>query len=110
MKKMLVLAFGLLLLCGLNAWPQDSAGAKADTMSQPSAKGKLMSLRGTVSDDGKSFTNDKDQKSWTIQNAEIVKGHEGHHVQLRAHVYADKSEIHVMSVKMLSQAKEAPKP
>jgi hypothetical protein len=34
-------------------------------------------------------------------NPEELKGHEGHHVQLSAHVYADKNSIHVMSVKML---------
>jgi hypothetical protein len=36
-----------------------------------------------------------------VQNPEALKGHEGHHVQVSAHVYADKDQIHVMSVKML---------
>ena len=70
------------------------------------AKAKLMSISGTVSDDGKSLTADKDQKSWTVQNPEALKGHEGHHVSVRAHVYADKGEIHVMSVKMMGAAKK----
>jgi hypothetical protein len=39
-------------------------------------------------------------------NPETLKGHEGHHVQLSAHVYSDKNSIHVMSVKMLKQPKE----
>jgi hypothetical protein len=39
-------------------------------------------------------------------NPEKLKGHEGHHVQLSAHVYADKNSIHVMSVKMLKASKE----
>lgn len=34
-------------------------------------------------------------------NPEALRGHEGHHVQLKAHVYADKNAIHVMEVKML---------
>ena len=46
------------------------------------------------------FVSDKDSKSWTIVNPDAVKGHEGHHVILTAHVYADKSEVHVMSLKM----------
>jgi hypothetical protein len=29
-----------------------------------------------------------------------VKGHEGHRVTLNAHVNADKTEVHVMSLKM----------
>jgi hypothetical protein len=36
-----------------------------------------------------------------VMNPEELKGHEGHHVQLSAHVYSDKDAIHVMSVKML---------
>jgi hypothetical protein len=39
-------------------------------------------------------------------NPETLKGHEGHHVQLSAHVYADKNSIHVMSVKMLGKGSE----
>ena len=34
-------------------------------------------------------------------NPEALKGHEGHHVQVSAHLYSDKNAIHVMSVKML---------
>ena len=44
---------------------------------------------------------DKDNKTWSVMNPEALKGHEGHHVQLSAHVYADKNTIHVMKVKML---------
>ena len=60
-------------------------------------------LKGTIKADGDklTFVADKDQKSWEVANPEALKGHEGHHVQLSAHVYEDKSQIHVMSVKML---------
>ncbi len=57
-------------------------------------------VKGRISDDGKVFVGDKDGRSWTIVNPEAVKGHEGHHVILTAHVYADKGEVHVMSMKM----------
>jgi len=85
-----------------------TAFAQQDTMSQPqsdqtSAKAPLMTLKGMVKAEGDKYTfvNDKDKKSWDVMNPEELKGHEGHHVQLSAHVYADKSAIHVMSVKML---------
>jgi len=45
---------------------------------------------------------DADQKSWDVMNPEALKGHEGHHVQVSAHVYADK-KANVMSVKMLKK-------
>jgi hypothetical protein len=43
---------------------------------------------------------DTDSKTWTIENPDAVKGHEGHHVTLTAQCNADKSEVHVMSLKM----------
>jgi hypothetical protein len=70
---------------------------------QMGAKPPLMTLKGTVKADGDKYTfvNDKDGKSWDVMNPEELKGHEGHHVQLSAHVYSDKNSIHIMSVKML---------
>jgi hypothetical protein len=47
------------------------------------------------------FVSDKDSKSWTINNPEAVKGHEGHHVTLTAQCNEDKNEVHVMSLKMV---------
>jgi pentapeptide MXKDX repeat protein len=103
MKK---LVSRIMVLCCLSfamtAFAQDNM--KQDNMKQDSMKsdsmGKLMSVTGKISDDGKSFVGDKDSKSWTIVNPEAVKGHEGHHVTLKAHVNSDKMEVHVMSLKM----------
>jgi len=101
MKKLTTfcLIFGL-LLCGLTV-AQDSM--KQDNMKADSTS-KAVKVTGKISDDGKSFTGDKDSKTWTIQNPDAVKGHEGHHVTLTAHVYADKMEVHVMSLKMASDS------
>jgi hypothetical protein len=97
MKKLMAICFTLsLLLCGL-ATAQDAM--KQDSMKADSAS-KAVKVMGKISDDGKSFVSDKDSKSWTISNPDAVKGHEGHHVTLTAHVYADKNEVHVMSLKM----------
>lgn len=96
MKKVLTLCFALTLLTGGIALAQDSM--KQDSMKADSSK--AVPVKGKISDDGKSFVSDKDGKSWTIVNPEAVKGHEGHHVVLTAHVYADKGEVHVMSLKM----------
>ena len=62
----------------------------------------MKTLKGTVKAEGDkvTFTDDKG-KSWDVMNPEELKAHDGHHVQLSAHVYADKDSIHVMSVKML---------
>ena len=47
------------------------------------------------------FVADDGGKSWDVVNPETSKDHVGHHVELNAHVYEDKGQIHVMKVKML---------
>jgi hypothetical protein len=93
MKKASMVVLALVLLASLSALAQDS-------MQQGGSSTKAVSITGKISDDGKTFTSDKDGKSWTISNPDAVKGHEGHHVVLKAHVYPDKGEVHVMSLKM----------
>jgi hypothetical protein len=79
-----------------------AAGHHGAPAPNKAAAAPLMTLKGTVkAEDKYSFVNDKDGKSWDVMNAEELKRHEGHHVQLSAHVYADKNAIHVMSVTML---------
>ncbi len=101
MKKLMILALAVSIISvGAVALAQDSMG-QSDTTKAAAAP--LKNLKGTIKADGDKYTfvTDKDQKSWDIMNPEAVKGHEGHHVELSAHVYADKGSIHVMSVKMM---------
>jgi hypothetical protein len=73
-----------------------------ESMKGDKASTKPHHIKGTIGDDGKTFTSDKDKKSWTIQNPDAVKGHEGHHVIVNAEIYPDKNEIEVVSLKMAS--------
>jgi len=105
MKKLMVCLLALTFTMSLTAFAQQDSSMsppQADT----GAKAPLMTLKGTIKADGDKYTfvNDKDGKSWEVMNPEELKGHEGHHVQLSPHVYADKGSIHVMSVKMLKGA------
>jgi pentapeptide MXKDX repeat protein len=101
MKKLMKIFVALSLLMSVVAVAQDTM--KQDTMKND-ASTKAVSVGGKISDDGKTVVSDKDGKSWTISNPEAVKGHEGHHVTLKAHVYADKNEVHVMSLKMAADS------
>ena len=101
MKKVMLGLLALTFMVGVSAFAQnDTMAPSAD---QKAAKAPLMTLKGTVKAEGDKvmFVNDKDGKSWDVMNPEELKAHDGHHVQLSAHVYADKNSIHVMSVKML---------
>lgn len=118
MKKITVVSFAIALLFCVGAFAQDTMkkddSMKHDDMKQDTTKSekmshKAVSIAGKVGDDGKTFVSDKDGKTWTVSNPEAVKGHEGHHVKVRAHVDADKNEINVASVKMLKGEKKEKK-
>src|SRR5437773_9085428 len=110
MKKLWILVVAVSVVCSMAAVAQDT-GKSCDTgKGKTAAAAPLKTLKGTVKAEGDkiTFVNDADQKSWDVMNPEKLKGHEGHHVQVSAHVYEDKNSIHVMSVKMLKAAKEKP--
>jgi hypothetical protein len=99
MKKLMAVCFVFgLLLCGV-AVGQDAM--KQENM-QADSGSKAVKIVGKISDDGQMFVSDKAGKSWKIENPDAVKGHEGHHVVLTAHVYPNKNEIHVMALRMVS--------
>jgi hypothetical protein len=97
MKKLMTVIFALSLLTSLGLVAQDTT--KQDNM-KAGTSAKAASITGKISDDGKTFVSDKDGKSWTINNPDAVKGHEGHHVTLKAHVSADTNAVDVVSLKM----------
>jgi hypothetical protein len=74
-------------------------------MSQDEAKPELVNIKGTVKADGDkvTFVADETGKSWDVVNPETLKEHVGHHVELSAHVYKNKGQLHVMTVTMLKQ-------
>jgi hypothetical protein len=97
MKKLMTIVFAFGLLMSLTLAAQDTT-AQDPTKAQTSTKAS--SIVGKISDDGKTFVSDKDGKSFTISNPDAVKGHEGHHVTLKANVSAEKNEVEVVSLKM----------
>jgi hypothetical protein len=98
MRKLMTILFGLSLLTSLSLVAQDTM--KQDNNMKADTSAKASSVMGKISDDGKTFVSDKDGKSWTISNPEAVKGHEGHHVILKAHVSANTDSVEVVSLKM----------
>ena len=110
MKKLFVLTVALLTMLTMGAIAQDQTGATSGKKSKKSstatsdtgsmAKAKSQKLTGTIGQDGKSFTNDADQSSWTISNPDKVKGHEGHHVVLKGTTDDAAKSVTVSSVTM----------
>ncbi len=96
MKKLITIVFALSLLTAMSLVAQ----AMQDSTMKSDAAAKPTHITGKISDDGKTFVSDKDGKSWTINNPDAVKGHEGHHVVLKAKVSADATSVDVQSLKM----------
>lgn len=105
MKKMMLASLALVLLVSLTALAQYPTTKQDDQTKQENPKAekasaKAQTISGKVSADGKTITSEKDNKTWTVSNADALKGHEGHEVTVKAHVDAAKNEIHIVSVKM----------
>jgi len=104
MRKMMYSLIGTCFLAvSLSAAAQSGDAMKQDQMKPDNMNdgmAKTMSVTGKVSLDGKMFTSDKDNKMWTVSNPEALKGHEGHHVTIKARIDAAKNQIDITSVKM----------
>ena len=114
MKTFLVLSLAFVLALPLVALAQDPAAPSgSQSTAQPGASqagasqgndmgqsAKSGNVKGTISQDGKTLVGD-DGKSWTIANPDAVKGHEGHHVELKGSADSASNQIQVSSVKML---------
>ena len=101
MKKLAILAVtSSMLTLGIPALTQ---ARPPQSSQQDQQKPELVNIKGTVrADNGKiKFVADDTGKAWDVINPETLKSHVGHHVELSAHVYLDKSQIHVMKVTML---------
>ena len=123
MKKFATALFAFALICSVTAFAKDEMKKKAE---------KPKTLHGWVTDEKcaakvaeaghgddekcaqacakagskMEFVNEEDKSIWTVMNPEALKGHEGHHVKISAHVYPDTKSIHVMGEpKMIADKK-----
>jgi len=116
MKRLLTLLFAFAITASLSlaaqepaANPGDKKVEKAEKKEAKAAeKGKTLSLTGWVKDqDGKTvFINDKDKQAWNIANTDVVKGHEGHHVKVKAKLNEADHSVNVEKLSMLRKAKQ----
>ena len=102
MKRLMIMVLSFAVVGSIAAFAQGT-DQSSDGAKMSADKAPLKNIKGTIKAEGDKYTfvSDADQKSWDIMNPEAVKGHEGHHVELSAHVYADKMAVHVMKVKMM---------
>jgi hypothetical protein len=118
MKRLITLLFAFVMAASLSMLAQEPAAnpsgtdKKTDKAEKKEAKaaekGKSMSLTGWVKDEGGKtvFVNDKDKQSWNIENMDAVKGHEGHHVKVKAKLNESDHSLNVEKLTMLRKGKQ----
>ena len=121
MKRLLNLLFAFLLSASLSLMAQEPASKDQSSTSdkkvqkaekkeaKAAQKGKDMSLTGWVRDQGGKtvFENDKDKQAWDISNPDAVKGHEGHHVKVKAKLDEANHSLTVDKLSMLRKGKQS---
>jgi hypothetical protein len=120
MKKFYVAVFTLVLGFSLMGFAQDTSSgsstksdkkvAKAEKKeAKAAAKGKEMRLTGWVKEEGGKdvFVNDKDKQTWDIANQDAVKGHEGHHVKVKAKLDEGSHSLTVDKLSMMKKSKQS---
>ena len=120
MKKIYAAVFACLLGMSLLGFAQDTSSqtststdktvTKAEKKEAKAAeKGKDMRLTGWVKEEaGKTvFVNDKDKQSWDISNPDAVKGHEGHHVRVKAKLDEANHSLTVDKLTMMKKSKQS---
>ena len=121
MKKIYVAVFALVLGFSMLGFAQDTSGTSTSTdkkvakaekkEAKAAAKGKDMRLTGWVKEEGGKdvFVNDKDKQTWDISNQDAVKGHEGHHVKVKAKLNESSHSLTVDKLTMMKKSKQADK-
>lgn len=106
MRKGIWSSLTLVMVLGMAPSTRPAAAAAKPSLAALPQGAPLKTIQGTVKADGDkiTFVADEDGKSWDVMNPDTLKAHAGHHVEVSAHVYADKNSIHVMSVKMVKKA------
>jgi hypothetical protein len=104
-KPALLSTMAFLMLAPLGALAgQDAVSIQPRAnMDATKAAKKAIGISGTVSDDGRTFTADKDGRIWMVSNPEALSGIAERHVKVRAHMNLSGSQIEVVSVSVIAE-------
>jgi hypothetical protein len=108
MKILFSILLTLALTVAVLAQSQDtsgqSSGQSSASQSQSGSQGQAgqnqnsQSMTGKVSKDRKSFTSDKDSKTYAVSNPDALQGQEGQHVSILVAVDPDTNTIHIVQL------------
>ena len=116
MKTLMTMMFAVIVSLSVIAWAQNQssnqgqsgssqgqygqsgqASQGSQTSSGSSSSGNS-NMSGTVSKNGKQFTNDQNNQTYTVSNPDALQGHEGQHVAVLVHFDPDTNTIHITQI------------
>lgn len=109
MKILTSILLAMVLSLAALAQSQDQSTSQGQSGSQASqnqnqgsqsqtSTGNAQNMSGTVSHNGKNFTNDKNSQKYKVDNPDALKGREDQHVALLVQVDPDNNVIHIIQV------------
>ena len=112
MKILFSVLLTLALTVVVLAQSQDTSGQSSSGQSSTSSQGSQsqgsqgqagqgqsgQAMTGKVSKDRKSFTSDKDNKTYAVSNPDALQGQEGQHVAVLVAVDPDTNTIHIVQL------------
>jgi hypothetical protein len=98
--KPILLILSLCFTLSVVALSQDAPSQAPRKTQAARAGAQLITIMGTIQEDGDTLRFVTDQRAWNVDNPETLNGHEGHYVHAKAYVYPDKDSIHIVEVKM----------
>ena len=99
MKILLAAIFALCFPLSVAALSPDATN-QTPRKTQAIAGARLTTIMGTVQENGDKLRFVTDQRSWRVDNPEILKGHEGHYVHAKGYLYPETNSIHITEVKL----------
>src|SRR5580658_4362537 len=103
MKHAIFATIALAVICTAGAVAQGPSQGWQDPQ-VTSNRIRKTTVRGYVRKDGDNYVveDDKDKTRYRVQNTELVREHEGHHVLVNAKLHEDDHSIEVSKVKRLN--------
>ena len=99
MKTLLLAILSLCVALSVVALSQEAPN-QAPRKTQAATGARLTSIMGTIQEDGDKLRFVTDQRTWKVDNPEILMGYEGHYLYVKAYAYPETNSIHITEVKL----------
>ena len=99
MKTFLLATLSVCVALSVVALSQEAPN-QAPRKTQAATGARLTTIMGTIQEDGDKLRFVTDQRAWKVDNPEILNGHEGHYLHVKAYVCPETNSIHITEVKL----------